>query len=253
MHSENGDNTNDVIAVSRVHERRRDKLGAGFIVSVALHALALTALVVALGLAASPTEDLVIVPADIVRLADTVVGPNEPDKAIIPQQEVAAPASPSPKSNEISPAATRPPPNDLEIKLRRLAELRRPLVDQNLSQKSEGLSHVSTMKQDAAPGINPTIKDFLRDQIEHHWGLDLAALRGSDFSVLIRVAITRAGIVTGAEVVNSRKSGIDPAFDEAALSARNAALLSSPLTLPPGHYPELMNVILSLNTRDALR
>ena len=168
MHSENGDNTNDVIAVSRVHERRRDKLGAGFIVSVALHALALTALVVALGLAASPTEDLVIVPADIVRLADTVVGPNEPDKAIIPQQEVAAPASPSPKSNEISPAATRPPPNDLEIKLRRLAELRRPLVDQNLSQKSEGLSHVSTMKQDAAPGINPTIKDFLRDQIDFH-------------------------------------------------------------------------------------
>jgi hypothetical protein len=29
--------------------------------------------------------------------------------------------------------------------------------------------------------------------------------------------------------------------------------LSSPLTLPPGHYPELMNVILTLNTRDALR
>ncbi len=101
--------------------------------------------------------------------------------------------------------------------------------------------------------MNAAIKDFLRDQIEHHWGLDLAALHGRDFSVLIRVTITRAGIVTGAEVLDRRQSGVDLAFDEAALSARNAALLSSPLTLPPGRYPETMNVILSLNTRDALR
>ncbi len=253
MHSENGNDTDNVIAVSGVHERRHDKWGAGFIVSAALHALALTALIVALGLAASPTENLVIVPADIVRLADTAAGPKEPDKAIIPQQEVAAPASPSAKSNELSPAATRPPPDYLEIKLHTLAELRQPLVNQNLSQKGEGLSHISAMKQDAEPGMNAAIKDFLRDQIEHHWGLDLAALHGRDFSVLIRVTITRAGIVTGAEVLDRRQSGVDLAFDEAALSARNAALLSSPLTLPPGRYPETMNVILSLNTRDALR
>ena len=253
MHSENGHDTDNMIAVSGAHERRRDKLSAGFIVSVALHALALAALVVALGLAAGPTEDLVIVPADIVRLADAAAGPKEPDKAIIPQQEVAAPASPSAKSNKLSPAATRPPPDDLEIKLRKLAELRQPLVDQNLSPKGEGLSHISVMKQDAEPGMNAAIKDFLRDQIEHHWGLDLAALHGRDFSVPIRVTITRAGIVTGAEVLDRRQSGIDLAFDEAALSARNAALLSSPLTLPPGRYPETMNVILSLNTRDALR
>lgn len=253
MHSEIGNDTDNTIAVSDVEERRDDKSVAGFILSVALHALALSALVMTLGLAASPTEDLVVIPAEIVQLANSAAGPKEPDKAIIPQQEVAAPASPSAKSNELSPAATRPPPDDLEIKLRRLAELRQPLVDQDLSQKGEGLSHMSAMKQDAAPGMDATIRDFLRDQIEHHWGLDLAALHGRNISVLIRVAITRAGIVTGAEVVDRRQSGIDPAFDEAALSARNAALLSSPLTLPPGHYPETMNVILSLNTRDALR
>jgi hypothetical protein len=109
------------------------------------------------------------------------------------------------------------------------------------------------MRSDAALGFDAALKDFLRDQIEHHWGLDLAALHGKDFSVLVRVAITKAGVVTGAEVVNNRKLGVDAAYDEAALSARNAALLSSPLTLPPGHYPELMSVILTLNTRDALR
>ena len=255
MHSQIGDRTDgdSVTDASAVHEQRHDKPGAGFIVSAALHALALTALIVVLGYAANPADDLVIVPADIVRLADTALSPKQPDKADVSQQQVAAPATPSIKSNALSPAATQPPPDALEIKLRKLAELRQPLVDQDLSPKGEGLSRVSAMKPDAEPGMNATIKDFLRDQIEHHWGLDLAALHGRDISVLIRVSITRAGVVTAAEIVNNRRSGIDPTFDDVALSARNAALLSSPLTLPPGRYPELMNVILSLNTRDALR
>jgi len=251
MHAEIGGGTDSAIAVAG--EQGDEKSAAGFVVSAALHALALAALIVTLGLAASPTEDLVVIPADIVQLADAPAGPPEPDKAIIPQQEVAAPAAPSEKSNELTPTATRPPPDELEIKLRRLAELRQPLVDQDLAPKGEGLSHISAMKPDAAPGMDAAIKDFLRDQIEHHWGLDLAALHGRNFSVLIRVAITRAGVVTGAEVVDRRQSGIDAAYDEAALSARNAALLSSPLTLPPGHYPETMSVILTLNTKDALR
>ena len=253
MHSQIGDRTDNEGAVSGMRERRHDKPSAGFIVSVALHALALTTLVVALGLAASPTEQLVIVPADIVRLADTAISPKQPDKADVAQRQVAAPATPSVTSNALSPVATRPPPDALEIKLRKLAALRQPLIDQNLARRGEGLSHISAMKQDAEPGMNAAIKDFLRDQIEHHWGLDLAGLHGRDVSVLIRVSITRSGVVTAAEVVNNRKSGIDPTFDDVALSARNAALLSSPLTLPPGRYPELMNVILSLNTRDALR
>jgi hypothetical protein len=251
MHSEIGNDTDKAIAAA--DEQGDEKSVAGFILSAALHALALAALIVTLGLAASPTEDLVVIPAEIVRLADSAAGPPEPDKAEIPRQEVAAPAAPSEKSNELTPAATRPPPDELEVKLRKLAELRLPLVDQDLAPKGEGLSRMSAMKPDAAPGMDAAIKDFLRDQIEHHWGLDLAALHGRNFSVLIRVAITRAGVVTGAEVVDRRQSGIDAAYDEAALSARNAALLSSPLTLPPGHYPETMNVILTLNTRDALR
>ena len=96
------------------------------------------------------------------------------------------------------------------------------------------------------------IKDFLRDQIEHHWSPDLAILHGRDISVLIRIALTNAGVITKAEVVNGSGLGIDPVYDEIALSARDAALLSSPLTMPTGHYAESMNVILSLNTREAL-
>ena len=233
-------------------KRPQRNFNAGLVVSVVLHALALSALIVGLGLAANLVDIPLVVPVNIVQLANETVSPKAPDQASIPQQKAAAPSSPDAMPVDLS-ASKRPPPDDLEVKLRRLAQLREPIVDPHLPQQGEGLSHIAAARPDAALGFDATLRDFLRDQIEHHWGLDLAALHGKDFSVFTRVAITKAGVVTGAEVVNNRKSGVDDAYDEAALSARNAALLSSPLTLPPGHYPELMNVILTLNTRDALR
>jgi hypothetical protein len=69
---------------------------------------------------------------------------------------------------------------------------------------------------------------------------------------MLRLAITSTGVVTRAEVVNHPDVGLDQAYDEAALSARNAALLASPLTLPPGNYAKAMDVVLTLNTADSL-
>ena len=246
-------NVRDGTDDQNVGKRPPRNISAGFVVSLVLHALALSGLIVGLWLAAIPVDIPLIVPMNIVQLANETVGPKAPDQASIPQQKAAAPSSPDAIPVDLSPSKRPPPPDDLEVKLRRLAELREPIVDPHLPQQGEGLSRIAVTRPDAALGFDATFKDFLRDQIEHHWGLDLAALHGKDFSVLIRVAITKAGVVTGAEVVNNRKSGIDAAYDEATLSARNAALLSSPLTLPPGHYPEQMDVILTLNTRDALR
>jgi hypothetical protein len=253
MHSAIGHDSNNMVSVRGESERTKYKFGSVFILSVALHALALAALVLTLGLAAAPTNQPLVVPVNIVQLASSTAGPKEPVKADIPQHEAAPPSSPSTEARELSPAAKQRHPDDLTVKLQKLAELRQPILDQRLSTKGEGLSRISATSRDAELGFVATFRDFLRDQIEHHWGLDLAALHGKDFSVVIRIAITKAGVVTGAQIVNNEKSGVDAAFDEAALSARNAALLSSPLTLPPGRYPELMNVILTLNTRDALR
>ena len=253
MHSEVADDGNDEIAATAARERRRYKFSAGLVFSVALHALAFSALILALGLAASPNESPLVVPVNIVQLGDETASPPEPNKADVSQQKAAPPSSPDTKPADLSPLKMRPPPDDLEIKLRRLAELHQPIVDQHLSEKGKGLSRVSAMRQDAAPGSEAMIKDFLRDQIEHHWSPNLATLHGRDISFLIRVAITKTGVVTKAEVVDNRSFGVDPVYDEVALSARNAALLSSPLTLPPGHYADSMDVILSLNTKDALR
>jgi hypothetical protein len=234
-------------------EGRRRKFGAGLALSVVLHGLAFAALIFILKGAAAPLDSSLVVPVDIVQLADQIAGPIEPKTAIVPKEKSGPPSSPPTKSVALAPHAMKPPPSDLEVKLRKLAQLREPVVDTHISQNGEGLSRVSTMRERTAFGAHATIKDFLRAQIERHWAPDLEILHGRSISVLIRVAFTSVGVVTKAEVVNAPEVGVDPAYDEIAFSARNAALLSSPLTLPPGRYARSMDVILSLNTRDALR
>ena len=96
------------------------------------------------------------------------------------------------------------------------------------------------------------VKDYLRAQVERRWNLDLATLGNSDFSVPIHIEMTSAGVVLKAEIVDSART-TDPAYREVAVSARNAVLLSSPLSLPTGHYQGVMDMVLYLNPRDALR
>ena len=140
-----------------------------------------------------------------------------------------------------------PPRTDaLESKLQALAELRQPDNTQSISRllaaNSAGLS--------GRPGRG--LEDLIRAQIERRWNLDLAALGSGDFSVPIHVEMTSKGVVLKAEIVDSGRTN-DPAYREVAVSARNAVLLSSPLSLPAGHYQGLMDMVLFLNPRDALR
>ena len=234
-------------------KRLWERLSPGLAVSVGLHAAVLVVLILALGYAVVPDDMPIAIPVNIVRLADMVASPPQPHQAMIPQQKAAPAASPDAKPVALSPAQTRPHTDELAIKLRKLAELRQPRVDQDLVNKGEGPSRQNATRADAPSGSEAAIKDFLRDQIEHHWNLDLAVLHGRNISVVLRVAITKAGVITRADLLDARESGVDPAYDEAAMSARDAALLSSPLTLPPGQYPASMDLILTLNTRDALR
>ncbi len=226
---------------------------SGLAVSVLTHLVAIAGLVWALAPAHNPSTERVIVPVEVVKLAPEASAPRTEKQAAIPQQAAAAPSSPAPQPTALAPSPTRPPPDAMEIKLRRLSQLRQPLIDQHLAVTGDGLSRVSTTRPEAAPGSDAAIKDFLRDQIEHHWSVDLSELHRRAIWISLRLRITRAGVVTSAAVIREAGIGLESDHHEVALSARNAALMSSPLTLPPGHYPAVMDLIIERNTQDALK
>jgi hypothetical protein len=253
MHSNVINDASDEMAATGAWHGWRYSFNAGFACSVVLHGLALAVFILVLHGAARPNDVSLVIPVNIVELADRTAGPLRPDTAVVPQEKAGPPSSPAAKPAAVSPLQKVPPPDDLEIKLRKLAQLRQPILDTHLARTGEGLARKSAMREEAALGAHATIEDFLRAQIEHHWTPDLAKLHGKNISVLIRLAINGTGAVTRVEVVNGPAAGIDQAYDEVAVSARNAALLASPLTLPPGHNGKSMDVILNLDTRDALR
>ena len=95
------------------------------------------------------------------------------------------------------------------------------------------------------------LKDFILDQVVRRWNLNLANLKGADYSVPIRVKVARTGEVLKAEVMDSPYSG-DPFYNEVAISARNAVLASSPLALPAGQYDDVMDMVLYLDPKATL-
>ena len=94
------------------------------------------------------------------------------------------------------------------------------------------------------------VRDLVRAQVLRRWSLDLTTLGTRNFNIAIRVQMTNRGEVLKAEVVDLARFRTDPIFHEIALSAKNAVILSSPLTLPEGRYADTFAVTLLLNPRE---
>jgi hypothetical protein len=250
MHPAVSEDVNSGFAVVEAADGRpRIYLAIGFLGAVILHGLILTIFLSTHDHTPTPPD----IPMDVVVLADETASPPQPVKAPAPQQQAGIPSSPAAEPIGASPSNERP--DDLEMKLHALAKLQQPSIDTHLSQKNLGLSQMAATSTDAAAGPYATyaVKDFIRAQVERRWGLDLAKLGNSNFSVLIYVEITSSGVVTKAEIADTARYNSDKTYREIALSARNAVLLSSPFILPPGHYSDVMDLIISLNTKEALR
>ena len=150
-----------------------------------------------------------------------------------------------------STADTKQAPDQLEMKLQALARLRQPDSDLPSWQPNPAASK-PLMSDDAAPGRLAAVRDFIRDQVERHWSLNLASLGQEEFSIPVRVQITRDGTVLKAELIDTPRSA-DPVYHDVASSARNAVLSASPLMLPAGHYQDVMELVLYLNPGETLR
>src|SRR6476469_3269624 len=150
--------------------------------------------------------------------------------------------------------ASEPAADEWKAKLEALAKLRQPEAVTPSEENGAARPDRVAKNDDIASGLEGpfSVKDYIRAQVERRWNPDLANLRNHEVSVPIHVEITSAGVVLKAEIVDTARAA-DPDFREIAVSARNAVLLSSPIALPAGHYQEVMDMVLYLNPKDALR
>ncbi len=234
--------------------------GRGLAASLALHGLIALAVLLYLLRAAShaPVPPPRIVPVEVIRLGPETTSPPQPVKAKIPQPVTRrAPPRPAASANApvpASPTATRPVPDDLETRLRNLAHLHQP--ESNTKPLiAPGAADTPATSDDATPGSEAAyaVRDLIRAQVERKWNFDVATLGSASFTVGLRITVLKNGTVSKVEVLDRERYTKDVRYHEIALSARNAVLQSSPLTLPPGAIDYSTDVTLSLNPRDALR
>jgi hypothetical protein len=225
---------------------------AGFALSVLLHGLVLCLLLVVGVFGTRGSQGgLEIVPVEVEIAPRSASAQAEPPTAALPQPDAARP------SMETADGVARlsaPDTDALKAKLEALAKLRQPdAVTPSEENGAAGPARVAK-NDDIASGLEGpfSVKDYIRAQVERRWNPDLAALRNHEVSVPIHVEITSAGVVLKAEIVDTARAA-DPDYREVAVSARNAVLLSSPIALPAGHYQEVMDMVLYLNPKDALR
>jgi hypothetical protein len=157
-----------------------------------------------------------------------------------------------------TPSATAPnrttePVDALEMQLKALSKLRQPNTDTRL-QGEAGTSEYAQNGDDSESGGQGayTTRDIIRAQVLRRWSLDRERLGKRDFDIRIHVLLKRDGTVVEADVVDQQRFKTDSLFRWIALSARNAVILSSPLTLPPDADGNL-ELTLRLNPRDAMQ
>lgn len=218
------------------HENR-----AGLVGSVALHLL-FFAITLWWGVTHPLNRQAPLKPmlVDLVARPIEVPGPSGGTRAIL---HVPVPAAP--KTEGVKPKAVTPPPDEMEARIAQLAQLRAP--DTALPAPDNGAG------AGEGNGGGYALADFVRAQILRRWWpqLDSDAKRGTP--VAIRLKLSRAGIISDVEIVDQSRFVNDKLFRNMAIAARNAALLASPISLPPGRYDRVMNIAITLDPRAVLR
>jgi len=172
------------------------------------------------------------------------------DTAPAARLQVAPPhheSAPAPEGT--NPQGKVQPEDELSAKLRALAQLEAPP------------STLPNADNAAAPGGhggglgegNYALKDFIRAQILRRWLPDLGIPGARNMPVLVRLRLLSSGVISDVAIVDQVRMKTDEAFRDMALSARDAALLASPIQLPPGHYEKSQTLTIDLDPKAVLR
>lgn len=176
-------------------------------------------------------------------VAPPTIVPGPPGGTDVPLR---APVPTAPKVQGVRPKAETPPPDELESRIAALAQLRAP--DTALPAPDNGAS-----AGNGNGGGGYSLADFVRAQILRRWWPQLEGGASGGMPVAIRLKMTRTGVISDVEIVDQNRFVNDKLFRGMALSARNAAMLASPISLPPGKYDAVMDIAITLDPRAVLR
>jgi hypothetical protein len=223
---------------------RRD--GPGLVLSLLLHlALLLAAAWYAASRPALPHALSRALPVEIV-LADRTGAGAPPGPSLATSAARPRPQS-APRPEGTRPNAKAQPEDELSAKLRALAQLRQPNSGLPVAEGGGGAGGSATGQGGYA------LKDFVRAQILRRWLPDLAAPGARDMPVLVRIRLASSGVIESVAILDQARLAHDKLFREMALSARDAALLASPLSLPAGHYPPVTDLTIDLDPKSVLK
>jgi hypothetical protein len=217
----------------------------GWALSALLHAAML--LLIFWYLAARPVTapPLPALPVDLVMLNPVAPGPSGAQ----PEPHAGAPrprpaAAPIPEG--VRPDATQQPEDELSAKLRALAQLSAP----------ETALSVGGGEGDGAGGRGNgayALKDFIRAQILRRWLPLLSDAAARAAVVHLTLNVSKAGAISDIVITDQARFRTDMVFHDMALSARNAAMLASPIQMPPGTWPKVIPLEIDLDPKAALR
>ena len=138
----------------------------------------------------------------------------------------------------------------MSAKLRALAQLQTP--DAALPNADNNAAPGAGSGSGGGEG-NYALKDFIRAQILRRWLPDLDVPGARNMPVEVRVRLLSSGVIDQVTILDQQRFNDDKIFRNMALSARDAALLASPIQLPPGHYQKVTVLTIDLDPKAVLR
>jgi hypothetical protein len=154
----------------------------------------------------------------------------------------------------VAPNKTSAPIDELQMQLKALSKLKQPNTDTRVLGEAGQSDIAQDGNDDESGGQGPYhTRDIIRAQVLRRWSLDMTRLGNRNFDILIRVLLKRDGTVIEADIVDTQRFKTDSTFRWIALSAKNAIILSSPLTLPPDMDRNNLELTLKLNPRDTMQ
>jgi outer membrane biosynthesis protein TonB len=228
-------------------ERLRDR-SPGALLSLLLHSLLLlTALWYVAHRPALTDNQLHALPVELV-IGGTMG--QQASTAPATRLQIARPHPQSaPQPEGVSPTGTKQPEDELSARLRALAQLRTPDTPLPNADNSAAPGGAGSGEGEG----NYALKDFIRAQILRRWLPDLTIAGARDMPVVVRLRLLRSGVIEDVDIADKNRFHTDRVFRDMALSARDAALLASPIQWPGGLTQKSQTLTITLDPKAVLR